>query len=354
MAANKSINWKQALVKPHQSIREAIRIIDEIGLQIAVVADENGLLMGTVTDGDIRRGVLRDISLDSPVTEVMKSDCIMASQETSQADILGLMKKHSIRQVPVVDAERRVIRIEAKDEIVEASASKNTVIIMAGGLGQRLKPLTDNCPKPLLKIGDKPILEWIVEGFREQGFSNFHFAVNYRADMIENYFEDGKKWNVDIEYLHEDQRLGTAGAIGLLKKAPEDSMIVMNGDLLTNVNFKNLLDYHKKLDAVATMCVRQFNFQIPYGVVDVDGDSIVEVHEKPVESYFVNSGIYALKPEVMELIPKNEYFDMTDLFHKLKGMQKKVSPFPLREYWLDIGRSSDYQLAQNEVEKFQR
>lgn len=341
-------------IRPDQTILEAIKLIDECGEQIAVVLDENQRLLGTVTDGDVRRGFLKGLTLEALVSEVMEENCITASLQDTKAEILKVMQDKMIKQIPVIDQERKVIRIDVIDELLRAQRRDNQVILMAGGLGQRLKPLTDDCPKPLLKVGKKPILEWILESFRDQGFYRFHLSVNYKAEMVEDYFGDGSKWNVDIDYIRENQKMGTAGALGLLKEKPEKPFFVMNGDLLTNVNFVNLLDYHLENQAMATMCVRRHNVQIPYGVVEIEDHQIQEIKEKPVHSYFVNSGIYALNPEVLAAIPQNQYYDMTELFDKLRLEKKKVCPFPLREYWLDIGKADDFKLAQREIEKIQK
>jgi NDP-sugar pyrophosphorylase family protein len=219
---------------------------------------------------------------------------------------------------------------------------------MAGGLVNRLRPLTDECPKPMLKVGNKPLLETIVENFIEYGFHRFYISVNYMADVVESYFGDGSRWGVDIEYLHEEHRLGTAGALSLLPETPTEAILVMNGDLLTKVNFKQLLDFHYGHQAQATMCVREYDFQVPYGVVKIDGQRITSIDEKPIQRFFVNAGIYVLEPEALDLISSNIFFDMTTLFEKLIELKKEPAVFPIREYWLDIGHLADYNRANGE------
>lgn len=222
---------------------------------------------------------------------------------------------------------------------------------MAGGLGRRLQPLTNECPKPLLKVGGKPILEIILENFVEQGFNRFHIAVNYKAEMIESYFGNGSRWGIDLSYLREHERMGTAGALSLLPGGLTQPLIVMNGDLLTRINFRQLLSFHAEHHAQATMCVRDYDFQIPYGVVKIEKHRLTGIEEKPVHHCFVSAGIYVLQPDVISLIPRNTFFDMPDLFAEMIRQQKETAVFPIREYWLDIGRMDDFERAVGEYER---
>jgi NDP-sugar pyrophosphorylase family protein len=219
---------------------------------------------------------------------------------------------------------------------------------MAGGLGTRLRPLTDDIPKPLLKVGNKPILETIIRNFAEHGFVNITISLNYKGDMIKDYFGDGSDFGVNIDYVEENKRLGTAGALSLLKENPHEPFFVMNGDLLTDVNFSHLLDFHSFGNSTATMCVREYEYQVPYGVIQTKDSDITSIVEKPIQKFFVNAGIYVLSPSVFNDIPENEFFDMPTLFNILIEKQKKVSSFPIHEYWLDIGRMSDFEQAQSE------
>jgi len=224
----------------------------------------------------------------------------------------------------------------------------NTVVLMVGGEGTRLRPLTNDCPKPMLKIGEKPILRTILDQFIEHGFKKFYFCVNYKAGVIEDYFGNGHRFGVSITYLREEQKLGTCGPLSLIETPPKDSLIVMNGDLLTKVNFQQLLDFHEDNGAMATMCVKEYQFQVPYGVVRVNGSIVDGVDEKPIQSFFVNAGIYALKPTVLQYIPLKSYFDIPDFFKSLIADNKKVAAFPIREYWVDIGHLKDFQRANGE------
>jgi NDP-sugar pyrophosphorylase family protein len=235
--------------------------------------------------------------------------------------------------------------VELLDYLLEAPERENWVVLMAGGLGTRLAPLTDNCPKPLLKVGNKPILETIIENFISHGFKRFYLSVNYKAEMIEEYFGDGSRWGAEIRYLREDKKMGTAGALGLIPEPLTQPFLVMNGDLLTKVNFSQLLNFHQEQNAHATMCVREYDFQVPYGVVSVDKHRIKSIEEKPVHRFFVNAGIYVLDPEAVSLIPADMPYDMTSLFEQMTANEREVIAFPVREYWLDIGHRDDFERA---------
>lgn len=345
-------NWKKVAVSPQTSIRDTIAVIDKYASQIALVVDEDDKLLGTVTDGDIRRGLLKGVSLEEPVKQVYYVSPLTASVEDSHATVIRIMKEQYIKQVPILDEKGRVVSLQTLKELLSRQKRKNPVILMAGGLGTRLRPMTDNCPKPLLKVGGKPVLETILNGFIDDGFDTFYISVNYKADMIEDYFGDGARWGVNIEYLREDKRLGTAGSIGLLPEKPELPFIVMNGDLLTRVDFNNLLEFHENNvqlgKAMATMCVREYNLQIPYGVVRQEGSRLIRLDEKPVQRFFVNGGIYVFQPDIMDLIPEGEYFDMTHLFDQMLEQQIKAVVFQIREYWMDIGHKRDFEMADGE------
>lgn len=337
--------WRSIMVSPDAPILKVIEIIDAGAKQLALVVDGNGRLLGTVTDGDIRRGLLKGRLLNDKVSLVMNSYPTVASPYDSRENILALMKVRQLYQIPVVDEEGRVIHVEMLNDLLRPELKDNWVVLMAGGLGTRLRPLTYDCPKPLLEVGNKPLLETILLNFIDQGFHRFFISINYKAEMIKDYFGDGSRWNVEIRYLHEDQSLGTAGALSLLPEKPAQPIFVMNGDLLTKVNFEQMLDFHITHQAKGTMCVREYDYQIPYGVVNLDKHRLLRIEEKPLQRYFVNAGIYVLDPTVIELIPENNFFDMPSLFEKLMKQQEETIAFPIREYWLDIGRISDFERA---------
>lgn len=345
--------WERCLLDQSARIIDAARTIDSSIAKIALVVDECGKLLGCVTDYDVRKAVLcgMDMSKES-VAAIMNRSPKFIGDDASDFLVHQAMLGKNVRQLPILDGNGRVCGLKILSEFDPSRLRHgNPVVLMAGGLGTRLRPLTENCPKPLLKVGDKPIMEIILESFIQQGFFNFYISVNYKADMIEEYFGDGSRYGIHIRYLRERKRLGTAGALSLLPDTIGESALVMNGDLLTKVDFGQLLDCHRYRQADATMCVREYRYQIPYGVVDIDdGDDweIKGIKEKPAHSVFVNAGIYMLRPEVIRDIPKDTYFDMTDVFaDNLKKKRKNVA-FPIREYWMDVGRMEDFERVQSE------
>ena len=338
-------DWHKAVVSPEASIRDAIARIDASALQIALVVDENGKLLGVMTDGDVRRAILAGISIDAPVAKAMNTRFTSVGANDDRGAILSLMKRKEIGQVPVVDAAGRLVGLETLVELLHSPARPNLAVIMAGGLGTRLGPLTRECPKPMLRVGGRPILETILLNLAEYGISRAYLAVNYRAEMIEEYFGDGSGIGMEINYLRERERLGTAGALALLPTRPSETFIVMNGDVLTKVNVNHLLEFHKRVGATATMCVREHDSQVPFGVVALEGDRVVAIQEKPIRRDFVNAGLYAIEPEALDFVPAGEHFDMPSLFNALIDARHATAAFPVREYWLDIGHHADYERA---------
>jgi len=344
-------NWETTIIANSASIRQAIETIDNSGLQIAVVADEELHLLGIVTDGDIRKGILKGVSIDESVQLIMNSTPKVVSDKDDWNIIEVLFKKELIRHIPVVDKDGCLTDIKVVNELNQFHRRQNWVVLMAGGIGARLRPLTDDHPKPLLKVGNKPLLETILENFIEQGFYQFFISVNYKAEMIEDYFGDGSRWGVKIIYLRENKRSGTAGSLSLLPEKPKEPLILMNGDLLTKVNFHRLLEFHKEQLSEATMCVREYDIQVPYGVTKLNQHKIVGIDEKPIHRFFVNAGIYVLEPELLKLIPENCYFDMTDFFEDLIQHKHETVAFPIREYWTDIGHIEDYKKVNREFDE---
>jgi len=337
--------WTDVLVGPDESIRKTIQRIDGSSLQIALVVDAQRRLLGTVTDGDVRRGILKGISLEDPATKIMNAKPIVARQGDDRDSMLAAMRARLIHQIPVLDAENRVVGLEVLDSLLGAKR-ENTVVLMAGGRGARLRPLTDDTPKPLLHVGAKPILETILESLIEQGFSRFYLAVNYLAEKFEQHFGNGSRWGVDIGYLRESKPLGTAGALSLLPERSGSPLLVMNA---TRIGFGHLIDFHVSHKAVATMGVREYDFQVPFGVVHMQNERIVEVQEKPTHRFFVNAGIYVFDPVALEVVPREQRFDMPDLFNTLAKQGKHTAVFPIREYWLDVGRHDDFARAADEL-----
>lgn len=341
-------SWERTLVSLDSTIKEVIQAIDTSALQIALVVDEHRQLQGTVTDGDIRRGFLKGKTLEDSVQDIMNTHPLTVQQHEDYPHMIRLMRQRAIHQIPIVDDAGVVVGLESIDDLLEPVVRDNWVVLMAGGLGTRLYPLTEHCPKPLLKVGNKPILETIMENFMSYGLRKFYISVNYKAEMIEEYFGDGSKWGVEIRYLREEKRLGTAGALSLIPETPSAPLIVMNGDLLTKVNFAQLLQFHHEQKSLATLCVRDFEYQVPYGVVRVDEQKLQAIVEKPIEHYFVNAGIYVLNPEVLDEVPRDAFYDMPTLFETLVESKRNASVFPIREYWMDIGRMDDFERAKSE------
>ena len=339
---------KDLLITEDFTIKKALEVIDKGTKRIAIVVDNSNKLLGTLNDGDIRRALLNESSLNSSIKNIYHKNPFICNINDSKSTIIKTALKNKVYQIPIVDDNNKLVGVEDLATLLSSKKKKNKVILMAGGLGTRLQPLTNEIPKPLLKVGTKPILETIIENFCNYGFKDIIISVNYKADMIKNYFQDGSKFGVNIEYLEENKRLGTAGALSLIKEDINEAFFVMNADLLTNVNFEQLLDFHNQGNSTSTMCVREYDFQVPYGVIKTKDDKIQSISEKPIHKFFVNAGIYLLSPEVLEFIPNNTFYDMPTLFEELIEKDYNVLSFPIHEYWLDIGRVVDYERANNE------
>lgn len=343
--------WQLVLVTPDTSIMTAIETIDKGAIGAVIVVDKNKRLLGIVTDGDVRRGILKKIPLEAPVSQIMKPQPKFAHQGEDKNSVLALLKKYSLHHIPIVNEHKQVIYIEVLDDFVKRHTHDNTVILMAGGYGTRLRPLTNDCPKPLLKIDNKPMLEIILDQFIQYGFHNFIFSLNYRGHMIRQHFGDGSEWNVDIHYIEESEPLGTAGALSLLDEKPEQPFIVMNGDIMTQINFEHLLEFHQQHQADATLCVREYQHTIPYGVVSIDEHRLVALEEKPEQQFYINAGIYVLNPQCLQYIQAHQRMDMPELIDKVIARQHSTAVFPIREYWLDIGQHDDFQRAHKDYKE---
>jgi len=338
--------WRDLLIAPSATMREAIARIDAGNAGIVLVTDKDQRLVGTVTDGDVRRGLLRGLSLTDAVTEVMNRTPTTAGHRDDRGAILALMKRKLFHQIPLVDERGRLVGLETLDELLQPGRRETPVVLLAGGLGMRLRPLTEEVPKPMLRIGDKPILESILESFIEYGFYRFHLAVNYKADVIERHFGDGSRWDVEIGYLRETEQLGTVGPLSLLADLPSEPVLVMNADILTRVNFLQLVDYHRANQAVATVCVREHRHTVPYGVVSMSDDSqLVGIEEKPVHRSMVSAGIYVIQPEALRELQPGRHCDMPTFLQSLMARKQRVIGFPIHEFWLDIGRLEDLERA---------
>lgn len=347
-------NWKESLIQPSSTVEDARRVIDESSMRIAIVVDERNKLLGIMTESDLRKGILRHVSLDRCVAEIMNASPKTALLTEVKDKAAQFFKETRLMHLPVIDENGILVDVEYYDEHLKISKQDNWVIIMAGGLGSRLRPLTEDIPKALLKVGSKPILERIIENCVNYGFNKFFLSVHYKAKMIENYFSNGSAWDIQIGYLKEKKQMGTAGALSLLPKIPSGPFFVINGDLLTDLNFQDLINFHSEHKAFATMCIREYEFIVPYGVVRTKNGKIEAIDEKPLHSFFVNAGIYLFEPEVLELVPKNTHLDMPDLFKLIIDSGNDTVVFPIREYWMDIGKLDDYKRANGDVKKLEK
>ena len=338
-------SWRQIVVSPEITIEDALKVIDAGGLRIALVVSNDGRLLGTLSDGDIRRALISRVPLTEKISKAMNHNPRVASESERQDKIRSLMETNDVLIVPLVDRDGRLVGVHNLKDLLEPRRKDNPVFLMAGGFGMRLRPLTHDVPKPMLKLGDKPILENTIESFINAGFHQFFISVHYLADTIKCHFGDGSKWGVEIDYIEEDRPLGTAGALGLLPPLQNLPMIMMNGDLVTRVDFRALLNFHSDNKSAMTMCVRECEVQVPYGVVEAKEHRVRTVVEKPVHKFLVNAGIYVLSPDVVSHVPKNTKLDMPDFVGVLLSAGREVTIFPLHEYWRDIGQFDDFNRA---------
>jgi dTDP-glucose pyrophosphorylase len=342
---NSNKYWMNAILPLNSTINEAIKNLDHSAIKIILIVDEFGRLKGTLSDGDIRRGLLKGLNLDSPIINLINTHPLVVPPIVSRDLVVHLMTANKIQQIPVIDEVGNVVGLHLWDEISAPIARENLMIIMAGGMGTRLRPYTDNCPKPLLPIAGKPMLEHIIDRAKLDGFSNFLLAIHYLGHMIEEYFGDGSRLGVSINYLREEMPLGTAGALGLINHHPKMPFIVTNGDVITDIRYGELLDFHERHSAFGTMAVRVHEWQHPFGVVQMDGIEIIGFEEKPVALSHINAGVYALDPFVLTLLEPRVQCDMPTLFERLQADSKRTVAYPMHEPWLDVGRPADLQAA---------
>lgn len=342
------------VVSPLCSVRDVMECIDRGARGIALVLDDERHLIATVTDGDIRRAILAGMDLNLPATVLIEQreppfdSPITAPAGTDDPALLHMMAGTSVRHIPLVDESGRVIDVADLSELVREYELPLQAVVMAGGYGTRLRPLTDGLPKPMLPVGDKPLLELIVEQLRDVGIRQVNLATHYKGDIIAEHFKDGRDFGVDIRYVREDEPLGTAGALSLLEES-DQPLLVINGDILTRVDFRAMLNFHRDHNADLTVAVRQYEFRVPYGVIETDGVAITGISEKPVVRQFINAGIYLLNPSVQRLIPNGRPYDIPDLIGHLLQSGRPVVCFPVREYWLDIGKTDQYDQAKADV-----
>jgi len=335
-----------SIISHDADIRQAMEQLETSGFKICLVCDEDRRTLGVITDGDVRRGLLRGLSLSSPAEQIMKKVFLhVVNDREYRHKAHALAQRENVEHIPVLDDQGRVHDIIFNSRRIRHEPKENVVVIMAGGLGSRLRPITDNCPKPLLRLGDRPLLETIILNFKRYGFTTFYISINYLGHMIVDHFKSGESLGVNIHYLQEENYLGTAGSLSLLPSQLHRPFIVINGDVIINLDIDELLMQHIDNCVLGTMCIRQYNTKIPYGVVETDGKRITNVHEKPNHSYFINTGLYCLEPTALEFIQLGAYMDMPDLFKIMAQKGLKAGVHLTDGPWLDIGNISDYQYA---------
>lgn len=347
---------KVKLLLPESTLMDAISAIENSPQRMSIVIDHAGKLLGTITDGDIRRHMLKGRSLNERVVTFMNKDPITAGLGATKSAINFLMSKHNVIGIPIIDKNRYYIETIHLTDIesfgVKSISSKNIfpcAVIMAGGEGNRLRPMTENIPKPMIKIGKMPLLEYQIKSFAQLGIKRVYIAINYLGEFIENYFGDGTDFGIDIKYLREDSKLGTAGPLSLLPEIPETPILVVNGDIYTTSNFQSLWTFHVDSGSVITVCAVDYKAEIPYGILEVNGEEVQGILEKPTQSYLCNAGIYVISPDVIRSIEKNKLTNMTELVQTFISQGIKVKVFPIYEYWSDIGTPKDLEKLRNRL-----
>ena len=337
--------WQKSILKLDSSIQQAISNLNNSGLKIVLVVDDKNEFIGTISDGDIRRGLLANLSINDAIKNVIHYEALVVPPEFAKESALKLMELNQIFQIPIINNQKNIVGLFLRHSIAVEYKRNNIMVIMAGGIGKRLLPHTENCPKPMLEVSGKPILEHIIERAKSEGFKNFILSINYLGEMIEDYFGTGEKLGVNIEYVREKKPLGTAGSLSLLNLKTEDPFIVSNGDVITDIRYGELLDFHNKNNSTATMAVNLYEWQNPYGVVGLDGIDITGFDEKPIHRTHINSGVYALSKDALSFLEKDSHCDMPKLFDRLLAKSEKIIAYPMHEPWLDVGRAADLNKA---------
>lgn len=343
------IDVKNIVLNGDDTILTALELLDLYALRIVLIVDENNHLLGSVTDGDIRRGLLKGQDLHASVETIMHATPYSIEEGAlTNRQIFEIMREKRYLALPVV-RNSQLVNIITLDDLIRKKRKENPVFLMAGGFGTRLRPLTDKCPKPMLPVGGKPLLETTILSLKEQGFYKFYISTHYLPEIIQNHFGNGEKFDVQIKYVHESEPLGTGGALSLLPKSEINlPFLVINGDVLTNMNFSKLIDFHTSQNAIATMCIREFQYQIPYGVVNSENNMIQDMSEKPSYFFDINTGIYVISPEILAKVTA-QFVGMPAIIENQIKKNKKVASYPLHEYWLDIGQMEDYNRAQRDI-----
>ena len=348
MTTASDTNLSVVLVSPRATITEAMAHLDAAGTGALLLCEADQRLFGILTDGDIRRAILRNDPLSDPCGKIATRDPVSVAPGILPALALQLMNQCDVNHLPVIDADGTIVDLLLRRDLMVGELTPQSAVIMAGGLGTRLRPLTENLPKPMLPIGDRPLLARTIEQLRESGIRRVNVTTHYLKEKITSYFGDGHEFGVELNYVSEDRPLGTAGGLRLVG-VQDGPLLVINGDVMTKVRFSDLMSYHRELGADVTVGVRKHEVELPYGVVDCDGPRLLRIREKPRMSFMVNAGIYVLEPTVYRHVPINEHFDMPDLIRCLLEKGRHVVTFPITEYWLDIGQPRDYEQAQKDA-----
>ncbi|WP_312922337.1 nucleotidyltransferase family protein [Stutzerimonas nitrititolerans] len=346
-------NVTEIIISPEATIRDAMRLLDAGAQRIVLICTPDFKLLGTITDGDTRRALLRDAHMHDAVSSVMNTQPLTVTGETTRDQRLKLMKEHDLTAIPIVDEQHHVIGLETLHQAMQPEQRENPIFIMAGGFGTRLQPLTDRCPKPMLRVGDKPMLEHLIKQFVDHGFRNFYISTHFLPEIIRSHFGDGSAWNASIQYVNEDQPLGTGGALGLLPAdLPDIPLIMMNGDVLTKLNYAQLLCHHVNNRFDATVCVREDEHRVPFGVIETENKLITSMVEKPTYRYKINTGIYVLNPSIVRSVQPGQRIDMPTLLEQHRQKSKRIGTYTSYDYWLDIGQMKDYQKAQKDIDVY--
>lgn len=342
-------DWEKALLLQTSIIEDAIRVLNDCGLRIVLVIDVNFHYVGTISDGDIRRGLLKGLTLSSPIEQIVNRESITVLPGVGRDLVLEAMRANKIQQIPVIDIDQKISGLHLWDELDSVKLKENKFVIMAGGKGSRLHPQTKNCPKPMLHVSGRPILEHIIKRASLEGFQDFLIAINYLGEMIEDHFGDGSELGVNIAYLKEDSPLGTAGALSLIDPLPTDAFVVTNGDVITDIKYGDLLDFHLKHKADGSMAIRIDEWQNPFGVVEIEGIRIVGYEEKPIARNYINAGVYVIDPAKLDLLKKNQFYNMPDFFSLIQESNGLTIAYPMHEKWIDVGRPDDLLQAQRDI-----
>ncbi len=340
-------HWQKAIMPKNSRISEIVQNLEESGIQIALVVDHSGVLLGTICDGDIRRSLLKGLNMNSSIDSIIQYDALLVPPEMGRQLVMQLMEANKVKQIPIVDENHQVIGLHLLDDLNILPKRPNLMVIMAGGMGKRLRPQTESQPKPMLTVANKPMLEHIIERAKVEGFNHFIIAIHYLGHMIEKHFGDGDRLGVKIDYLKEKEPLGTAGALGLLSP-PSDPFVVINGDVISDIRYGEMIDFHNRYLSSATMAVRVHEWEHPFGVVQTDGVDIVNFEEKPIARSHINAGVYVLNPENLSILTSNEHCDMPTLFERIKLDSRRTIVYPMHEPWLDVGRQADLERANKE------